>query len=83
MTTRMKVIAENGIDIFNKPNGKKIGHYYKGNVIRTVELENKKPAKDGKVYVKYTVGGSFLGLKKNWVVYEDENGKKNLEKDYG
>jgi hypothetical protein len=49
MTTRMKVIASNGLDIFDRPNGNKKGHYDYGDVIRTIELDSKKPANDGQI----------------------------------
>ena len=81
MTTRMKVIASNGLDIFDRPNGNKKGHYDYGDVIRTIELDSKKPANDGQIYVRYTEAGSFFGMTKNWVVYEDKKGNITLEED--
>ena len=72
-----KVIADDGLDILDAPNGNYEGHYNYGNIIRTIEPNSKRPADDGKVYVCYTVGGH--AGKKLWVACEDENGNDTLE----
>ncbi len=77
-TTRMKVVAEGGLDIYDSPYGNKKGHYDVGDIIRTIELDSKSAAKDGQIYVRYTQGGS-LGLIKNWVVYENIKGNITLQ----
>ena len=74
----VRVIAEEGVDILDAPNGNYKGHYDKGNIIRTIEPNSKTPGNDGKIYVCYTVGG-HRGLK-HWVACEDENGNATLEK---
>ena len=74
----VRVIASGGLDIYDSPNGNIKGHYDKGNVIRTLNLNNKKPADDGRVYAPYTVGGHrFMQY---WIAVEDENGYATVEK---
>ena len=74
----VRVIASGGLDILDAPNGNYKGHYDKGNIIRTLEPNSRKPANDGKIYACYTVGG-HAGLK-HWVAVEDENGNATVEK---
>ena len=73
----VRVIANDGLDIFDSPNGTYQGHYNKGDIIRTLEPNSRKPANDGKVYACYTVGG-HRGMK-NWVAVEDERGNATVE----
>ncbi len=73
----VRVIASDGLDIYDKPNGNIVGHYDKGNIIRTLNLNNKKPANDGRVYAPYTVGGHRF--KQNWIAVEDEDGYATIE----
>ena len=73
----VRVIANGGLDIFDSPNGSYQGHYNKGDIIRTLEPDSRRPANDGKVYACYTVGGHpFM---KNWVAVEDEKGYATVE----
>ena len=73
----VKVVAKNGIDIYDSPNGKYKGHYDCGDIIRTLEPNSSKPANDGRVYACYTVGGHRN--MKYWVPIEDEQGNATVQ----